>query len=611
MRQLELLAPAKNYDVAIAAINCGADAVYIGAEGFGARSAACNSIADIARVVEYAHRFNVKVYVTFNTLIYDDELQRAEEMIWQIYRAGVDALIVQDMGILRMDIPPIELHASTQCDIRTPEKAEFLEAVGFSQLVLARELSCKEIANIRQNTRVRLEAFVQGALCVSYSGRCQVSQILKGRSANRGECAQICRLPFDLTDTEGNIIIKGKHLLSLRDLNLSDRMAELIEAGVDAFKIEGRLKDVNYVKNAVAYYRGVIDKIISSNPTAYARASKGSVAIDFTPDLRKEFNRGFTHYYFDERNLGNGQKIASIDTPKSLGERAGKVAVCHDKKIAVSSSLQFNNGDGISYFDSNGNYTGVRVNRVDCNGTLVLPQAIDIHKGTILYRTYDKQFDDALNASRTERKIKVDFGIRVCNGVLVLDAVDERGNNVSCGLPAQIERAEKPQGDRQRITLSKTGNTIYECRTIQTADDMFIPQSMLADLRRQVLDMLDKAQKINYRYGYRSSEDISVPYINKELTYADNVANHLAAVFYKEHGVKHIASAIEVAKENFNGLVVMHTRYCLRRELGLCLKTDAGRKIAGKLFLKHGEEKLALNFDCKNCEMKVMTAYND
>ncbi len=607
MRQLELLAPAKNYDVAIAAINCGADAVYIGAEGFGARSAACNSIADIARVVEYAHRFNVRVYVTFNTLIYDNELKRAEEMIRQLYRAGVDALIVQDMGILRMDIPPIELHASTQCDIRTPEKARFLEAVGFSQLVLARELSRDEIAGIRQNTRVRLEAFVQGALCVSYSGRCQVSHVLKGRSANRGECAQICRLPFDLTDDAGNVLMKGKHLLSLRDFNLSDRMGDLIEAGVDAFKIEGRLKDVNYVKNAVAYYRGVIDKIISSNAEVYTRVSQGHVAGDFTPDLRKEFNRGFTHYYFDVRNLENGQRIASIDTPKSLGERAGKVVACNNKKVTVSSPLQFHNGDGVSYFDRQGNYTGFRVNRVDDNGLLVLSQAMDIPRGTVLFRTYDKQFDDSLNALQVERKIKVNFDIRVCHGMLVLDAADERGNKVTCSVPARIEPAEKPQGDRQMATLSKTGNTIYECETVQTVDDMFIPQSVLADLRRQALGMLDEAQRINYRYGYRLGEDRSVKYVSREMSYADNVANHLAAIFYTEHGVDHIEPAIEVTKEIDKGLVVMHTRYCLRRELGLCLKTDAGRKVAGKLFLKHGDIRLALGFDCKNCEMKVIT----
>ena len=474
MRRLELLAPAKNYDVAMAAINHGADAVYIGAEGFGARSAACNSIADIIRVVEYAHKFNVRVYVTFNTLIYDNELAQAETMIKQLYRAGVDALIIQDMGILRMDIPPIELHASTQCDIRTADKASFLESVGFSQLVLARELSREEITHIRQQTHVRLEAFVQGALCVSYSGRCQVSQALKDRSANRGECAQICRLPFDLTDDRGNVLAKGKHLLSLRDLNLSDRMNELITAGIDSFKIEGRLKDTNYVKNAVAYYRRTIDQIISQAPQSYCRASNGCTTSYFTPDLHKEFNRGFTHYFFDMRDLQNGQKIASTDTPKSLGENAGKVASCNGKKITVSSTLQFNNGDGISYFDNRGNYNGFRVNRVENNNTLILPQAIDLPKGTALYRTYDKLLDDRLNSLCAERKIMVDFRINVvCNGtLLILEGKDERGNHVTCSSLAQIAPAEKPQGDRQAATLSKTGNTIYECGVVKTAEDM-------------------------------------------------------------------------------------------------------------------------------------------
>lgn len=609
MRRLELLAPAKNYDVAMAAINHGADAVYIGAEGFGARSAACNSIADITRVVEYAHKFNARVYVTFNTLIYDNELAQAETMIKQLYRAGVDALIIQDMGILRMDIPPIELHASTQCDIRTADKASFLESVGFSQLVLARELSQEEITHIRQKTHVRLEAFVQGALCVSYSGRCQVSQALKGRSANRGECAQICRLPFDLTDDRGNVLAKGKHLLSLRDLNLSDRMNELITAGIDSFKIEGRLKDANYVKNAVAYYRRTIDQIISQAPQSYCRASNGHTTSYFTPDLHKEFNRGFTHYFFDMRDLQNGQKIASTDTPKSLGENAGKVASCNGKKITVSSTLQFNNGDGISYFDNRGNYNGFRVNRVENNNTLILPQAIDLPKGTTLYRTYDKLLDDRLNSLRAERKIMVDFRIDVvCNGtLLILEGKDERGNHVTCSSPAQIAQAEKPQGDRQAATLSKTGNTIYECGIVETAEDMFIPQSILADLRRQALAMLDNAQKINYHYGYRLPEDKSAQYFCQELTYSDNVANHLAANFYKEHGVKHIAPAMEVTKATVEGdNIVMHTRYCLRRELGLCLKTKSGIKVSPKLFLRHGDTVLTLHFDCKNCEMKVM-----
>lgn len=609
MRQLELLAPAKNYDVAMAAINHGADAVYMGAEGFGARSAACNSIADVARVVERAHEFGVRVYVTFNTLIYDHELRKAEDMIKALYRAGVDALIVQDMGILRMDIPPIELHASTQCDIRSADKAAFLESLGFAQLVVARELSCDEISEIRRRTKsARLEAFVHGALCVSYSGRCQVSQVLKGRSANRGECAQICRLPFDLVDVNGNVIVNGKHLLSLRDFNLSDRVGSLVEAGVDSFKIEGRLKDANYVKNAVAYYRRAIDKVIAEAPERYERASKGISKIGFEPDLRKEFNRGFTHYYFDERNLANGQRIASIDTPKSIGERAGKVANCDGKRITVSSPVQFNNGDGISYFDRKGNYAGVRVNRVEGN-TLILPQPVRIPQGTVLFRTYDKQFGDHLDASNAERKIRVDFNIRVGDGKLMLDAEDERGNKVSCCEPVTVEPSDKPQSERQAEVLSKIGNTIYTVGKITTAGDRFIPASVLSRLRRSALEALDKAQKINYKYGYRGKEDLSAPCFSSTLTYADNVANRLAMQLYKEHGVTDITPALEVGRDAAarRGITVMHTRYCLRRELGCCLKGEGGKKLPQQLFLRHGEVLLALEFDCKACEMKVKT----
>ena len=607
MRRLELLAPAKDYDVAIAAINHGADAVYIGAEGFGARSAACNSITDIARVVDYAHQFGVRVYVTFNTLIYDEELSRAEAMICQLYRIGVDALIIQDLGILRMDIPPIELHASTQCDIRSAEKAVFLQSLGFSQMVLARELNKAEIEDIRSKTTVRLEAFVHGALCVSYSGRCQVSQVLKGRSANRGECAQICRLPFDLVDENGNVLARNKHLLSLRDLNLSNRIGDMVAAGIDSFKIEGRLKDAGYVKNVVAYYRRVIDNVIAANPGDYKRASYGTVVTTFDPDVRKSFNRGFTHYFFDTRDLRNGERIASVDTPKSVGEKAGTVKKCTGKVVEVSSSLQFNNGDGISFFDRRGTYTGFRINRVE-GKRLYLSQNMVIPAGTELYRTYNKRFDDELNSSGGERKIKVDFKLRVtADGRLVLEAHDERGNKVSCAMQAEINHADNPQDARQADTLAKLGNTIYSCGNVVTVGDMFVPQSLLAQLRRQVVDALDKAQRVNYRYGYRLNEDMLAKCFSTSLLSADNVANRLARKLYADHGVEDIVPAVEAAKQESCGMTVMHTRYCLRRELGLCLKTEAGRAASQQLFLEHGDVVLPLQFDCKACEMRVMS----
>ena len=324
------------------------------------------------------------------------------------------------------------------------------------------------------------------------------------------------------------------------------------------------------------------------------------------PELEKGFNRRFTHYFFDSRNPGNGATMASIDTPKAMGEKTGKVVRVSGKNVVVASSVQFNNGDGVSYFDRNGQYTGFRINRVDGN-TLVLPRHIDVQPGTMLYRTYNKKFDDMLGASKTVRKVSVDFCLRHGNGLLMLDASDERGNDVSCSVPAQVSDAETGQEVRQRETLAKTGNTIYECRRVSAIGDKFVPQSLLAQLRRQALAALDVAQKANYRYGYRREEDHEVTCPAEKLTYADNVANALSRRLYAEHGVQDAEPAMEVSGKPGNGVTVMHTRYCLRRELGICLKTDAGRKQAGKLFLRHGETTLALEFDCKNCEMKVVT----
>ena len=362
-RNIELLAPAKNELIGIEAIKHGADAVYIGASAFGARSQAGNDIESIKRLVDFAHQYDARIYCTVNTIIYDHELHAVERMIHELYRAGVDALIVQDMALLRLDIPPIALHASTQCDIRTPEKAQFLEKMGFAQLVLARELTIDEIKEISSSVRVPLEGFCHGALCVSYSGRCQISQALKGRSANRGECAQFCRLSYDLEDTHGNKLIKSKHLLSLRDFNASDRLHQMINAGISSFKIEGRLKDVDYVKNVVAYYRQALDRIIGAND-GLARSSHGTSSFSFEPCLAKSFNRSFTHYFIDDRHPHNGTKMASILTPKSQGEYVGKVATTSANVITLSGNATFANGDGLSFISSDGNYDGFRVNKV-------------------------------------------------------------------------------------------------------------------------------------------------------------------------------------------------------------------------------------------------------
>ena len=405
---IELLAPARDADIAIAAIDHGADAVYMGASHHGARADATNSLDDVRRACDYAHQFGARIYATVNTLIYDDELMEVERLVHDLYRIGVDALIVQDLGLLKLDLPPIALHASTQCDLRTPEKARFLEALGFSQLVMARELTLDEISDIRKATTVPLEAFVHGALCVSYSGRCAISQVLKGRSANRGECAQMCRLPYDLVDGQGRVLVAGKHLLSLRDMARHDRLEQMMAAGVSSFKIEGRLKDAGYVKNVVAYYRRAIDKVIERHPEQYQRASFGSVELNFEPALEKSFNRGFTHYFLDERHPKDGVSIASIDTPKSQGERLGHVTRCNGNTLSIDTHARLANGDGLSYLNAQGEFTGVRVNRAVGNGTVLLREPTAIPRGTLVYRTADKAFNDLLAKASATRHITVD-----------------------------------------------------------------------------------------------------------------------------------------------------------------------------------------------------------
>ena len=459
-RHIELLAPAKNEEVGIEAIKHGADAVYIGATSFGARAQAGNDIDSIKRLVDFAHEYDARIYCTVNTIIYDHELHDVERMVNELYRAGVDALIVQDMALLRLDLPPIALHASTQCDLRTPEKAQFLEKMGFSQLVLARELSLDEINAIASKVKVPLEGFCHGALCVSYSGRCQISQALKHRSANRGECAQFCRLSYDLEDIKGNKLIKSKHLLSLRDFNANDRLEKMIDAGISSFKIEGRLKDVDYVKNVVAYYRQALDRIIASNNNL-ERSSCGSSSFTFTPSLAKSFNRSFTHYFLDGRHPDNGTQMASLNTPKTQGEYLGKIASARGNIITLDSQARVVNGDGLSFLDSDGNYDGVRVNRVEEN-RLFLKEKCQANVGDKVYKTFDKAFNDILAKPSAKRTIDVDFSLWVADKRLCLKATDQRGCSAthSLMLDKEPEPSIQSQAERQRQVLSKLGDHI-------------------------------------------------------------------------------------------------------------------------------------------------------
>lgn len=603
-RVIELLAPARDAATAIEAIKHGADAVYMGATSHGARAMAGNTIEDISSVVDYAHRFNARVYVTVNTIIYDDELRTVERLIKDLYRIGVDALIIQDMAILRMDIPPIALHASTQCDTRGPAKALFLERLGFSQIVLARELSLSEIAEIHSAVKVPLEAFVHGALCVSYSGDCQASHVSMNRSANRGECAQMCRLPYNLIDGNGNRLLNNKYLLSLRDLNRSADIAAMLDAGVSSFKIEGRLKDVAYVKNTVSAYRQAIDRVIDSNPDKYRRLSFGSTHISFEPALEKSFNRGFTRYFADDSS--SRQPMASIDTPKSVGIPVGTVKHCAKGRVIANLNAELHNGDGLGYFTRDGEFCGFRLNRVEGN-TLYPATALDIPPKTILYRNKDKAWDDLLSRDSATRSISANFSLRTFNGGIALDATDSRGNSITVTTDCEVQPANTPQEDTRRRILEKTGGTIYHIDSINDSiGDIFIPASLLTNLRRQALESLDKAQRATFKYDYRkaTTERASLP-MGDKLSYHDNVSNRLARDFYKELGAKSIAPAIELSIPSTD-IVVMTTRYCLRRELGYCLKTPNGRAWQPPLHIETGNISFRLDFDCSHCRMKVI-----
>ena len=605
---IELLAPARDAAIAIAAIDHGADAVYMGASHHGARADATNTLDDVKRACDYAHRFGGRIYATVNTLIYDNELKEVEQLVHDLYRIGVDALIVQDLGLLRLDLPPIALHASTQCDLRTPEKARFLESLGFSQLVMARELTLDEIAAIRSVTTIPLEAFVHGALCVSYSGRCAISQAIKGRSANRGECAQMCRLPYDLVDGQGRVLVADKHLLSLRDMARHDRLEQMMTAGVSSFKIEGRLKDIGYVKNVVAYYRRAIDKVIDRQPDRYHRASSGNVEFTFEPALEKSFNRGFTHYFLDERHPADGLSMASIDTPKSQGERLGRVTRCNGNALTIDTHATLANGDGLSYYNAQGEFTGVRVNRVTSNGTVLLREPAAITRGTLVYRTADKDFSDRLAKVSATRYIAVDAELRYTVGLLSLSLADERGNRVTHTLPCDLQTAAKPQGDRQRAELGKLGGTVYRLREAKVPGDVFIPASLLSQLRRETVELLDRAHCITRPVDKRRPEDKTTQCPTPELTPADNVANHLAVQLYRDHGVSRIEPALEAGAPLTTATPLMHTRYCLRRQLGACLKGKNANRLPRDLYLKTGTTLLKVTCDCKNCEMTLTLA---
>ena len=602
LRKIELLAPAKNLECGLEAINHGADAVYIGAPKFGARSAAGNSLDDIQTLVKHAHLYNARIYVTVNTILKEEELLETEKMIWELYGMGVDALIVQDMGITGLNLPPIPLHASTQTDNRTSDKVKFLANAGFRQVVLARELSLKEIDRIhRENPDVALEAFVHGALCVSYSGQCYVSEACFGRSANRGECAQFCRLSFNMVDADNQVMVSNKHLLSLKDMNQSNQLEALIDAGVSSFKIEGRLKDVSYVKNVTAAYRQKLDEILNRRPDLI-RASSGTCYFDFKPQLNKSFSRGFTHYFVN----GRDRDIASFDTPKSLGEEMGTVKEIRGNYLTVAGLKSFNNGDGVCYLDEKGTLQGFRINRVDGN-KLFLQEMPEIKQRTVLYRNYDQEFEKILSRESAKRKIAVELLLEDHAFGFSLTLTDEDRNLVTLALPRDKELARSPQTKNLEEQLAKLGNTPFEAIKVEVrfSDNWFIPVSALADLRRKAVDELLTLRSINYKREVSVWKSTSHAYPQTELTYLGNVMNSKAHSFYAAHGVKNIAPAFE--KQPVEDAVLMFCKHCLRFSMGWCPVHQKGRSPYKEPYylVSSDGKRFRLSFDCKNCQMKV------
>jgi 23S rRNA 5-hydroxycytidine C2501 synthase len=600
---IELLSPAKNLECGLAAINHGADAVYIGASQFGARAAAGNSLEDIATLVQYAHQFRVKVLVALNTILTDDQLPDAEKLIWDIYNAGADALIIQDMGILKLNLPPIALHASTQTDNRTVEKVRFLQDVGFSRVVLARELTLKQISDISNQTDVELEAFVHGALCVSYSGQCYMSEANCGRSANRGQCAQYCRLPYHLLDADDTILVKNKHLLSLKDLDQSDSLEEMMEAGVTSFKIEGRLKNVDYVKNITAYYRMKLDAVLAGS-TRYQRASAGRTTILFEPNPEKSFRRSSTDYFLHGRKAD----IAQLETPKSLGEPIGKVTYIGRNFFEVHNGHLLNNGDGLCFVNKHGDLTGFRVNRVE-RKQIFPAEMPKITDGVMLYRNQDQAFEKILKGKTAERKVGVEILFKETANGFSLKLTDEDGISTIFETTCDKQPAQKPDAVIENIKnqLSKLGNTIYEATDIQIeiSSPWFFPASQLAEWRRQAVEELDKTRMSAY-VREPNREPVSADYPVKQLSYLGNVTNKLAEEFYLEHGVEEVKPGFEVKAEE--GVPLMFCKHCIKSSMGWCPKESYKATFKEPLYLRNNDQVYELTFDCKACEMWITKA---
>lgn len=601
-KYIELLAPAKNADAGITAIKCGADAVYIGVDKFGARVSASNDCNELPKLIDYAHSFGAKVYVTINTILRDSEIKEALSLIHTLYNIGADAIIVQDMGILEFDLPPIPLFASTQTHSHTAEKVKFLQDVGFQRVILARELSLDQIKEIKSKTSVDLEAFVHGALCVCYSGQCYMSYAIGGRSGNRGECAQSCRKQYSLYGSKQGLIVKDSHLLNLKDLNLGNRIKDMIEAGVSSFKIEGRLKDENYVKNTVLHYRRLIDQAIEE--TEYQKNSFGQVFTDFEPNISKTFNRGSTEYFINS----TPDNIHRPETPKVTGELIGKVTKSQQNTIRLDKNINLNNGDGLCFFDKQGELTGTSVNKTE-DGLIQLKDKLNIPIGTEIYRNYDAAFLSRIASAKIDRKIRVDIDVTQKDTSYFINARAENGVTATILLNTSAETAKNKAMavDNLNKQLSKLGNTHFYCSDVKIdiQDIYFVPVKEINEVRRSLMETLQANIKAAYRRNEYQIMPNNTPYPESELYYNANVFNSLAEKFYSRHK----ATVKEYAAETglkMTGKTVMTTKHCIKQALGFCSRKVKNTK-SGDLYLKDDKNHTySLEFDCKNCEMKII-----
>lgn len=602
--RIELLAPAKNMQFGKEAINHGADAVYIGAPAFGARASAGNSLADIEALVNYAHLYAAKVHVALNTSLFDDELEQAVELIRQFYNIGVDAVIVQDPGLLEADLPPIALHASTQMNNYSLERIKFLENVGFQRIILARELSLEQIAEIRANTTAELECFVQGALCVCLSGQCYLSQYINGRSGNRGVCSQPCRSSYNLYNAENKLLVADRHLLSLKDFNASQHIKKLLETGVTSLKIEGRLKDLCYVKNVTAYYRKLLDDILLQKQD-WKKASTGRCVFSFEPDVERTFNRGFTDYFLRDR-----QPMASFTTQKSIGKRIGKIVKADRNALVCKTELPVTAGDGLCFFGISGTLQGFSVNRVIGNKLYPNNMPDEIVPGTELYRNNDFAFEKQLKSEKSaERRVGVKLVFSDTDSGFSLQATDEDGVIACVTENCEKQAANNPEKAQQNIIaqLSKSGETVFCVDSVenQCAEPCFIPASVLNGLRRRCLEELQQKRLEHFRPADVPFEKNDVPYFKGTTDFRENILNHKALEFYQRHGAETLEFGLEKTLD-YAGKPLMTTKYCIRYELGQCLlRHQVKPDFRSELTLENNGRRLPLHFDCKNCQMQI------